>query len=332
MRNVLRTFQRRRLQPVLLGFAAAIATVLFLAATAYGVIAIFSRTADAGTSPFEYFPDVLNPVTAAAAILGVVISIYNIHTSVELARKTQQAMRFQKASELISDRLQTAEVAGVSLLEELVRENPAEFSGPTLLILKAFIAESIPEGLEGRLTPSHMEHPFHRTRMAIVQAVRLINFINKKAQGKKSRVDRQDSKPVIVYSLYLARWNREALSVRNLEFRSVIASFWSMNGGNITGCSVEGHIGRKVRLSGTRLNGTRFKLKRIDAEPLTPWDKDFLHFDDCAFDKETTINGYSMEDWVALADSPPPPAGSDVRVPFASYAHEPAGTDEHEYG
>ena len=92
----------------------------------------------------------------------------------------------------------------------------------------------------------------------------------------------------------------------------MIASYWSMRGGSITDCKVEGRVGRKVRLSETQLNGTSFRLKRIDEEPLTPWDIDIVHFDDCRFDDNTTVNGYQMKDWVALAATPRPPNSSAI--------------------
>lgn len=300
---------RRRIHSTIFwGFAAAVAVVLLLAAAAMGTIAFFSAGTADPPNPLQFVSNVLAPVTAGAAFLGVLVSIFSINANLRVAKETEQGARFQKASELISDDLQTAEVAGISLLQQLVAEDWSKFAKPSAAVLMAFIAESVPEGLEGRLRKQHLDHPFPRTRVGIIQAVRLINWIHGKSLKRRRKrgevaITRANE---VIYNLYLARWNREALTIRNLDFREMIASYWSMRGGFITDCRVEGRIGRKVRLTETRLHGTSFRLKRIDEEPLTPWDTDIVDFDDCEFDDGTTVNGYHMKDWVALAATPRP--------------------------
>jgi len=340
-----RKFLRRNNSGLIAGLAIAAAVVLiFLVASAFFTSLVPVNQAGA-SSPIRQLSDVLAPVTAAAAFLGVLISIFSINANIRLARDTQQAARFQKASELISDDLQTAEVAGISLLQQLIGEDYAQFGKPTMAVLKAFIADSVPEGLGGRLKASHATHAFPRTRIGIIQAVRLINVLHSKDTKKrakrrirklKAQVEKGSANAAalpakaneVVYSLYLARWNREALTIRDLDFREMIASFWSMKGGYITNCNVEGRVNRQVRLSRTNLRGTTFKLKQIDGSPITPLDKHIIYFDNCTFDANTKVNGFPMHEWVALAESDLP---ADLDTMARHRAVATAATREDDY-
>lgn len=310
---------------ILLLSIAAVAGAILLIAVVIAFVATLVPVGD-GDHPslVQYLTSVLAPVTALAAILGVFVSAASILVSVRSAKDTQQNARFQKAAELISDDLQTAEVAGIALFQQLVSEDWRKFAEPTVSVLKAFIAESVPDGLQGRLGPTHLNHQFPRTRVGIIHAVRVINWLHNKrisrvrSKRRAAGVVRPGPAPEIIYNLYLARWNREALVMRNLDFRDIIASNWSMNRGRIINCRIEGRVGRKVRMTDTRLAGTKFKLKRIDGLELTPWDKDIVHFDDCDYDDGTTINDHSMAEWLALAAQPRPP-DKDLE-PFRTYA------------
>lgn len=339
-----RKFWRRNNSGLIIGFATAVTVVLAFSIISAAVIALLPAPQAGTTSAIQQLSDVLAPVTAGAAFLGVLISIFSINTNIRLTRDTQQAARFQKASELISDDLQTAEVAGISLLQELVGEDYGQFGKPTMAVLKAFIAESVPKGLEGRLNASHAKHLFPRTRIGIIQAVRLINFLHSKDMKRVKRRSRRlgsqvpkgsmNGAPIpakaneVVYSLYLARWNREALTIRDLDFREMVASFRSMRGGFITNCNVEGRVNRQVRLTGTNLKGTTFRLKQIDGSPITPWDKHIIRFDNCTFDAATKVNGFPMQEWLALAEVEPP---EDLDTMARHRAVATAATREDDY-
>ena len=106
---------------ILLLSIAAVAGAILLIAVVIAFVATLVPVGD-GDHPslVQYLTSVLAPVTALAAILGVFVSAASILVSVRSAKDTQQNARFQKAAELISDDLQTAEVAGIALFQQLV--------------------------------------------------------------------------------------------------------------------------------------------------------------------------------------------------------------------
>jgi hypothetical protein len=248
-------------------------------------------------APIEVLANVVTPITALVAVIGLIINGRAANRTFEHSRNSQLISTFQKAAEMLNSGSEATSSAGIALLQEIAFANEG-LKVPVLDTLEGYINEKdAADWLAAPTTFIGSIYSVPMSRASCLRAIRSASFIHfPKATG-----------PLIINRPYLVRYNYPTGStLGGLSLANARLHYFTFFGCFFTGSTVTAQIGENVLFDKCNFAGATFYLNDLFGVPIEPEDSYRVAFVNSQQREGFTVNGLSIDDWEKRA--PPPPA------------------------